>query len=133
SMASSAPDLPTVGADVNTPPGIKYPEPVSPTSNSPQPSTIMPPSSPSPSRAPASASPQTPLPPVPLPASMPSRPAGRQRKRLIAIIGAVLLVLIIGSGLGVFLFSSKGSPSNPTSTAGTGSTNIVGHAAFTSS
>ncbi len=134
-IGSSASDLPTVGADVNTPPGIKYPAPVSPTSNSPRPPTIMPtvPSSPPPSQAPVSASPQTPLPPVPLPASIPSRPAGRQRKGLIAIIGAVLLVLIIGSGLGVFLFSSKGSPSNPTSTAGTGSTNIVGHAAFTSS
>jgi len=122
-MASSASDLPTVGADVNTPPGIKYPEPVPPTSKSPQPPTIMPtvPSGPPPSQAPVSVSPQTPLPPVPLPASMPSRPAGRQRKGLIAIIGAVLLVVIIGSGLGVFLLR------------GYSSTSIVGHAAFTSS
>ena len=121
-VTSSASNLRTVGADVNTPPGIRYPAPVSPTSNSPRPPIIIPtvPSSAPPSRAPASASPQTPLPPVPLPASVLPRPAGRQRKGLIAIIGAVLLVVIIGSGLGVFLFSSRGN-------------SIVGHAAFTSS
>ncbi|MFL5627979.1 MAG: serine/threonine protein kinase [Ktedonobacteraceae bacterium] len=109
SLASS-PELPTILTDVNTPTGTRYSTSARSTPITPPPSVAAP-------ADPAVAS---------LPASTPPRPANRQRKRLIAIIAAVLLVLIIGSGLSVFLLSrSTGST--------LGSANIVGHATFFSS